>query len=86
MAKFMARCSNQVLTMIPQRQRVESGLVITDPGKHIHFENGIYETEDEKEIAFLRKHKFFGTRIAEVPDKATGKSRAVRDGVGTAGE
>mgnify|MGYP001260819923 CR=1 FL=1 len=66
MAKFQSRCPNQVLCIKPARNSVVDGIVVPVPGEHIRFENGEYVTNDKDKIAFLRKHRFFGTSIVEV--------------------
>lgn len=65
MAKFIARCSNQVLTMKPARTQIIDGIVNPVPGQHIRFENGQFETEDKAEIDFIKKHRLFGNQIFE---------------------
>lgn len=74
MARFISKCSNQVLTIKPSRNQIVEGIVENISGEHIRFENGVYETEDKKELEFLRKHRFFGNRIFE--DKVTKKQEA----------
>lgn len=63
MAKFIARCENQVLTMKPQRTQVLDGIVQPVPGQHIRFESGVYETKDKAEIEFIKNHRLFGNQI-----------------------
>lgn len=65
MAKFISRCSNQVLTMKPQRQQIIDGIVLPVPGEHIRFDNGEFSTSDKKEIEFLRKHRLNGSAFFE---------------------
>lgn len=69
MAKFIARCQNQVLCMKPNRVQIIDGITVPVPGQHIRFENGEVETTDKEEIAFIRKHRLFGGQIFE--DKKT---------------
>jgi hypothetical protein len=66
MAKFISKCANQVLTMKPQRNQILDGIVFPVQGEHIRFNNGEYETEDKKEIEFIKKHRLFGSQIAEM--------------------
>lgn len=68
MATFLSKCANQVLTVRPNRTQIIDGVTQTVPGEHIHFEHGEYETEDKKEITFLRKHQFYGNRITEIEE------------------
>jgi len=66
MAKFQSRCPNQVLCMKPARNSIVDGIVVPVPGEHIRFHNGEYETTDKDQIAFIRRHRLFGTSIVEV--------------------
>lgn len=65
MAKFLSKCSNQILCVKPQRNQVVDGIVVPIEGEHIHFVNGEYETKAKKEIDFIRGHQLFGSRITE---------------------
>ena len=65
MAKFIAQCSNQVLCMKPQRVQVVDGIVLPVPGEHIRFNNGEYETNDKKEIEFIKNHRLYQSQIFE---------------------
>lgn len=65
MPKFISRCNNQVLCIKPKRVQIIDGISQIVEGEHIRFENGEYETNDKKEIEYLRKHRFFGTSIFE---------------------
>jgi len=65
MAKFISRCDNQVLTIKPQRNQILDGVVFPVAGEHIRFDRGQYETSDKNEIAFIRKHRLFGSQIIE---------------------
>lgn len=65
MAKFIARCDNQVLIMKPDIQQIVNGMVIPIAGKSLDFERGSFETNDKEEIAFIRKHRLFGSYIFE---------------------
>ncbi|MFD7521436.1 hypothetical protein [Paenibacillus chitinolyticus] len=77
MAKFISRCSNQVLCIKPARVQNHDGIIFPVPGEHIRFNAGEYETEDEKEIEFLRKHRLFGSSIFE--DKLDEKKAAKKE-------
>jgi hypothetical protein len=66
MAKFQARCPNQVLCIKPARVSIVEGIPYPVPGEHIRFENGEFETTDKDKIAYLKKHRLFGTSIVEV--------------------
>lgn len=65
MPTFLSKSPNQILCIKPQRMQVVDGVTIPVAGEHIRFENGEYTTTDAKEIAFLRKHRFFGLSIIE---------------------
>jgi len=75
-AKFQSRCPNQVLCIKPARNAIIDGVVVPVPGEHIRFERGICvldDKEDKDKIAFLRKHRLFGTAIVEIKEKDTQK-------------
>ena len=69
MAKFLSRCDNQVLCMVPSRVQIADGIAVPVPGKKISFDRGEYETKDAKEIKFIRSHALFNVSITEVPAK-----------------
>lgn len=69
MAVFRSRCENQVLCMKPARVQIVDGIAVPVPGEHIRFERGecvLDDKEDKEKIAFLRKHRLFGTAIVEI--------------------
>jgi hypothetical protein len=66
--KFISKCENQVLTIKPNRQSVQDGIVIHVPGEHIRFQNGEFETTDKKEIEFIKNHRLYGNAITGVED------------------
>lgn len=41
-------------------KREIDGVIIKEPRQVIKFEGGYYETDDEKKIAFIKKHVDFG--------------------------
>lgn len=65
MAKFLARCENQVLCVKPKRVQIIDGIPHPIEGQHIRFDRGEYETKDKQEIGFLRRHRLFGHQIFE---------------------
>lgn len=69
MAKFISKCPNQILTVIPNRRQVQDGIVIPKPGQHINFSGGEYSTDDKREINFIRQHAMFNVSITEVEEK-----------------
>ena len=74
MAKFLSKCPNQVLCVKPNRVQIADGIAMPVTGEHIRFNNGEFETEDKKEIEFLRKHRLFGFEITEVEEPKTEKA------------
>jgi len=69
MAVFRSRCENQVLCIKPARIQIVDGIAVPVPGEHIRFERGecvLDDKEDKEKIAFIRKHRLFGTAIVEV--------------------
>ncbi|WP_127532739.1 hypothetical protein [Paenibacillus kobensis] len=69
MAKFISYCDNHVLCIKPDRQVVVDGIPVLQPGEHIRFNNGVYETNDKTETEFIRKHWLFGSKITEVTEE-----------------
>lgn len=70
MARFISPSKNLRLVMKPMRRQIVEGVPFLMPGKAIKFSNGVYETDDEKELQFLRNHPVFGrdffeTKIAQ---------------------
>ncbi|WP_299315571.1 hypothetical protein [uncultured Halomonas sp.] len=59
MARFISRYYNHTLVMEPADADKRK------PGKRIGFVQGVYETEDMKEIKFIRECSDFGTSIVE---------------------
>jgi hypothetical protein len=55
--------------MKPSRNTIQDGIVIAVPGEHIRFNNGEYETSDKSEIDFIKRHRFFGSKITEVTEE-----------------
>lgn len=68
MAKFISKCQNQVICMIPNRVQIADGIAVPVSGKHIRFDRGEYETQDKKEIDFIRKHQLFNLSVTEVEE------------------
>lgn len=66
MAKFLSKSDNHVLCMKPATKTVIDGVVLPQPGEHIRFNSGEYETGDKKEVDFIRNHPLFGSKITEV--------------------
>lgn len=65
MARFLSKCPNQVLCMVPNRIQIVDGITVPVAGRHIRFDHGEYETSDRKEINFIRAHRLFGVAITE---------------------
>jgi len=68
MAKFISKCPNQVLTVIPNRKQIQDGIVVPVQGKHVRFDQGEYTTEVKQEINFIRQHPLFGVSITEATE------------------
>lgn len=66
--KFVSKCHNQVLVMIPNRTKIIDGIMEPTPGKRIEFVRFEYETADPKEISWLRKHRLNGMAFTEAAD------------------
>lgn len=59
------------IVMIPTVTEVINGIAVTRPGKTIEFKNGIYETKDQQEQAFLDASPFVGIDYQEVTKEVT---------------
>lgn len=59
------------IVMIPTVTEVINGIAVTRPGKTIEFKNGIYETKDSEEQAFLERSPFVGVDYQEVTKEVT---------------
>lgn len=58
---------NLVITMIPSRQIVTDGGIVTHtPAKRIEFQGDRYATEDPQEIAYIQSRMRLGTIIIEI--------------------
>lgn len=67
MATFLSRYQNLILVIEPSLPKKPK------PGKRIEFMQGRYETNDKKEIEYLRGHKKFGHLFMEIPEEKTEK-------------
>lgn len=47
----------------PRQIIYPTGLAEVIPGSWIQFQGGMFETEDEAEIAWLQKHRLFGQQV-----------------------
>ena len=45
-------------------------VAVSEPGNHIYFKNGRFETADKDEAEFLRNHRHFNIEFEEVTDIA----------------
>lgn len=62
--RFMSYNKNLRLIKDTPRQIIyPTGLAETIPGSWIQFQGGMFETEDETEIAWLKKHRLFGKEV-----------------------
>lgn len=57
--KFQSSSKRQRLIVKAGYREVQNGYPIDHPQVDIWFQNHFYETEDEKEIAWLKNHKMF---------------------------
>lgn len=73
MSRFLSKSSNLVLCMKPADKSRVDGVVYNQPGEHIRFNNGEYETNDKKEIEFIRNHRLIDSMITEVDAESKGK-------------
>jgi len=64
--------------MVPSRKNVIGLDVIQTPGRAIQFMHNEFDTEDQEEIDFLRKHFEFGTIINEAPSAEETKSNILK--------
>jgi len=67
---FISLDHNLSIQMKPRKTTEVGGQVVVDPERDIKFRGAYYETAEEDEIDFLRKHACFGSRIFEgvIPD------------------
>lgn len=70
--KFLSKCKNQVLCIKPSRAQIVDGITVPIPGEHIRFNSGEYETNNQKEIEFIKKHRLFNSQITAVEEKNEG--------------
>jgi len=66
MNTFNSKFSQLQLVMKPGGWQIDSaGRRTILPGRLIQFQDGIYNTQDPEEIAFLRQHPAFGVLLSE---------------------
>lgn len=53
------------MTFKPDTKKEVNGEIIKTPMEIIQFTDGYYETDNEKKIKFIKKHKDFGVYIVE---------------------
>lgn len=56
------------MTMTPDVKTIVNGEVIKQRAHLIQFSDGYFDTTDEKEIAFIKKHTEYGVHIHPVED------------------
>ena len=72
------------LVVKPEQKNVTNMGVSIVPGEAIEFKNFLYETEDKKEIKFIKSNRLFGAKIIEIPsveeqeDKLIQKAEAIK--------
>jgi len=69
MAKYISKyLSLRLINKATYTKEVEGRIVVV-PGSSIRFDNGVYETTDKDEIAFLENHPNFGSVFVRVDTK-----------------
>jgi len=69
MAKFISKyLSLKLINRATYTKEVEGRIVVV-PGSSIQFTDGVYETKDKDEIAFLENHPNFGSVFVRVDTK-----------------
>lgn len=61
--KFQSKYKELRLIVEPERTELTNAGRKIVPGKAIEFKNFLYETEDKKEIKFIKEHRMFGVNI-----------------------
>lgn len=67
--RFVSKYSELKLVREPAYTEVVNGRTVPHEGTSIQFSNGVFETTDADEIAFLRDHGNYGGVFIEVEDK-----------------
>lgn len=67
--RFVSRFSELKLVREPAYTEVVNGRTVPHAGTSVQFSNGVFETSDADELAFLRDHANFGDVFIEVEDK-----------------
>jgi len=69
MAKFISKYLSLKLVNRATYTKEVEGRIVVVPGSSIRFDNGVYETKDKDEIAFLENHPNFGSVFVRVDTK-----------------
>lgn len=69
MAKYISKYLNLRLINKPAYTKEVEGRIVVVPGTYVQFTDGVYETEDKDEIAFLESHPNFGSVFIRVDTK-----------------
>lgn len=69
MVKFVSPHGSLRLVVKPASKSIVDGRIVATMGKSIQFTDGIYTTEDKKEIDFIRKHNRFNTSVFEIVEE-----------------
>jgi hypothetical protein len=64
------------IVMLPTTTEIVNGLPITKQGKRLEFKNGIYETDDLQEQAFLEGSEYYGVDYQEVTKEVSSALQA----------
>ena len=69
MAKFISKYLSLKLINRATYTKEVGGRIVVVPGSSIRFTDGVYETKDKDEIAFLENHPNFGSVFVRVDTK-----------------
>jgi hypothetical protein len=73
--RFHSRYKDLGVWMKPAARTIIDGKLHVDPGRFLEFTNGIFDTNDEAEIDFLRSHKGDGSASAPITSRTRSPSR-----------
>ncbi len=73
--KYISKGLNFRIVMKSSYTKEVNGKIIAMPGNSIQFKEGVYETDDPKEIKFLDNHGDCGGYFIKVKDKDLAKAR-----------
>jgi hypothetical protein len=68
LVRFVSRFREHRIVFRASYNNEVNGRVVTHPGESVRFKEGMYETDDQEIVAFLRSQPDFGQNFYEVPD------------------